>query len=262
MRDVAAPDLGDPPEPVRGLPGALVLFSDVACPWATVMVLRLRSARSTLGLDAGQLPLVHLAHSLELLYGRALPRRIIDAEIPVCAAAAPELDWSLWQGRLDEYPVSSLLAAEAVQAARRQSEAAAEELDLALRAALFAESRCITLRQEILRAAEGCPGLDGDRLQADLDRGAARAAVMRQTAAARAVAADCTGHLVLPDGTGDCNPGIATEWQGPPMPRGVPVVRHDDPSAIERLVARAATTVIDGRPTDLRSAQSPGPVCR
>ena len=236
----AGPDVDDPPEPTRGRRGALVLFGDVACPWATVMVLRVRAARAALGLDAGQLPLVHLAHPLELLYGHALSRRILDAEIPVCAAAAPTIDWSLWQGRLDEYPVSSLLAVEAVQAARHQSEVAAEELDLALRTALFAESRCITLRREILRTTSTCQHLDGDRLRADLDRGVARAAVMRQAAAAGWVAGQCTGHLVLPDATGHCNPGVVTEWRGSPMPRGTPTVRADDATVIERLVAKVA----------------------
>jgi predicted DsbA family dithiol-disulfide isomerase len=246
---VAAPDPGEPPEPVRGRRGALVLHSDVACPWATVMVVRLRAARAALGLDAEHLPLIHLAHPLELLYDAPLQRVIVDAEIPACAAAAPEIEWSLWQGRLDEYPVSSLLACEAVQAARRQSEAAAEELDLALRTALFAESRCITLRREILRAAESCPRLDGGWLQADLDRGVARAAVMRQAATARTVAGRCTGYLVLPDATGHCNPGVILEWQGPPMPRGTPLVRADDATVIEGLVAQAAATVwLEGAP--------------
>lgn len=124
-----------------------------------LVVLRLRAARVVLGLQT-TVPVVHLAHPLELLHGRPLSRRIIDAEVPACAAASPDFGWSLWQGRLDEYPVSSLLAIEAVQAARRQSETAAEELDLAQRTALFVRSRCITLRHEVLAAARGCPSLD------------------------------------------------------------------------------------------------------
>ncbi len=229
----------DPPEPLTGQPGTLVLFSDIACPWATVVVLRLRDARAALGLD-GTLPILHLAHPLELLHEQPLTRRVIDAEIPICAAATPGFGWSLWQGRLDEYPTSSLLAVEAVQAARRQSEAAAEELDLALRTALFVRSRCITLRHEILAAAQRCPALDVDRLQHDLDHGVARAAVTRQGAAARAGAASCTGEVVLPDGTAHCNPGVQSDWLGPRLPRGVPVVQRDDPAVYRRLVASAA----------------------
>jgi predicted DsbA family dithiol-disulfide isomerase len=214
-----------------------VIFSDIACPWATVVVLRLRAARATLG-AATTLPIIHLAHPLELLHRRPLARRVIDAEIPLCAAASPDFGWSLWQGRLDEYPLSSLLAVEAVQAARRQSEAAAEELDLALRTALFVDSRSITLRHEILQVAASCPLVDDGALAADLDRGVARAAVSRQSAGARAGYAPCSGTVVLPDRSQWCNPGVTTGWIGPAIPRGVPQVLGDEPDAALRLVAQ------------------------
>ena len=184
---------GQPPEPFGGAPGTLVVFSDIACPWSTVVVLRLREARAARGGTAAP-PILHLAHPLELLHRKPLARRVIDAEIPGCAPATPHFGWSLWQGRLDEYPVSSLPAVEAVQAARRQSEAAAEELDFALRRALFVESRCITLRHEVLRAAARCPLVDVERLAGDLDTGAARPAVSRQSQAAMAGVATCSGY--------------------------------------------------------------------
>jgi len=232
-----------PSEPIHGAPGALVLFSDVACPWATVMVLRLRAARRDLGLE-GTVPLIHLAHPLELVHERPLPRRIIDAEIPACAAVTPGFGWSLWQGRLDEFPVTSLLAVEAVQAARRQSETAAEELDLALRRALFVASRCIAVRHEVLAAAATCAAVDVDRLAGDLDDGVGRAAMSRQARFAREVAGPCTGYLVTPDGSGSCNPGVTSRWLGPDVPRGVPVVDHDDPTIFRELVAAAAPAVV------------------
>jgi hypothetical protein len=78
---------------------------------------------------------------------------VFDAEIPVCGTVAPDFGWSAWQGRLDEYPFSSLLAVEAVQAVRRQSERAAQELGLALRRAVFVESRCISAWHEVLGSA-------------------------------------------------------------------------------------------------------------
>lgn len=230
-----------PAEPFSGAPGALVVFSDVACPWATVVVLRLHEARAALGLE-GRMPIIHLAHPLELLNDHLLVRRVIDAEIPLCASVTPDFGWSLWHGRLDEYPVSSLPAAEAVQAARRQSEGAAEELDLALRRAFFARSRCIGARHEIQAVAATCPSVAADRLLADLDDGAPRAAVLRQAAAASAGAATCSGYVVLPDGSGACSPGVTTEWLGR-LPRGTPVLRSDDPFAIRALVAAAADTV-------------------
>lgn len=232
-------DAGGPPEPLNGSPGTLVVFSDVACPWATVVVLRLRAARQALGLD-GELPIVHLAHPLELEHDHPLARRIVDAEVPACAAATPDFGWSLWQGRLDEYPVSSLLAVEAVQATRRQSEMAAEEIDMELRTAFLVRSRCISMRHEVLAAARRCPTVDVDRLEHDLDRGLARAAVSRQARAAREGAAECSGYLVLPDGRGWCNPGVETSWIGPRMPGGAPRIERDDPSIYRDLILDAA----------------------
>lgn len=233
-------DAPAPPEPLTGSRSTLVVFSDVACPWGTVVVLRLLAAREELDL-VDEVALIHLAHPLELMNDRPLARRVIDAEMVTCAMTTPAFGWSPWRGRLDQYPVSSLLAVEAVQAARRQSERAAEQLDLALRTALFTQSRCITMRHEILAAAATCPQLDTERLTADLDAGVARPAVMRQSAAARTGAATCSGYVVLPDGSGACNPGIELGWLGPPDRKGTPIVVTDDPDAHRALVTAAAS---------------------
>ena len=144
-------NIDEPVEPITGLPGAIVLFSDIACPWATVAVLRLRAAREQL---AGRQSSDHPPGAP----ARADLQPAVDAsghrggDAGLCRRR-PGTRVVALAGTSDEYPVSSLLALEAVQAARRQSEAAAEELDLALRTALFAKSRCITLRHEILAAA-------------------------------------------------------------------------------------------------------------
>ena len=153
---------GGPARP-RGavLMSRLVVFSDVLCPWATVVVLRLHAARARAGAD-DELAIVHRALPLELLLERPVARRIVDAEIPLCASLTPEFGWSLWQGRSEEYPATSLLAAEAIQAASAQSLRAGEQLDLALRRAFFVGSRCISLRHEVLAAAETCPDVDVD----------------------------------------------------------------------------------------------------
>ena len=211
----------------------LTLRSDVACPWATVVLLRLRAARAELRLD--DLPIIHVAHSLELRYRTPLMRSIVDAEIVVCAAATPEFGWSPWFGPLDQYPVSSLVALEAVQAARQQSEVAAEQLDLALREAFFVHSRCITARHEILVAAGRCDLVDEHALTDALDSGTHRAAVIAQSAIGT-----FSGEVVLPDGSEHCNPGIKKDWLGPSMPKGVPRVIQDDPSVYRGIVARAA----------------------
>jgi predicted DsbA family dithiol-disulfide isomerase len=242
---------GCPPEPFTGMPGALVVFSDVACPWGTVVMLRLHEARAALGLQH-QVPIVHLAHPLELLNDHPLARRIIDAEIPLCASMTPQFGWSLWQGRLDEYPVTSLLAAQAVQAARRQSELAAAELDLALRRAFFVQSRCISVRNEIRAAAGSCERVDLPQLLDDLEDGEVYEAVLRQAAAAKAGAASCSGYVVLPDGSGVCNPGVRTQWRGR-LPGGTPVLLADEPDVYRQLVEAAVTDT--GRPAPVQACR-------
>lgn len=226
-----------PSEPLHGTPGALVFRSDVICPWATVALIRLRRARAELGLD--HIPIIPLAHALELRLKAPIPRRIVDAEIVLCAAAEPGFGWSPWFGPLDEFPVSTLLALEAVQAARIQSEAAAERLDLELRQAFFVRSRCITMLNEVLSAARSCE-LDISALEQALEAGRARSAVLRQSQEG-----NCSGVVVLPDGSEHCNPGVRTRWIGTKLPQVAPQVVSDDPATVRELVAHAAGSFIE-----------------
>jgi predicted DsbA family dithiol-disulfide isomerase len=217
---------------------SLVVWSDVVCPWATVIVLRLRAARARAGAE-DELVLRLRAMPLELQLERPLARRVVDAEIALCASLTPEFGWSLWQSRPDVYPVTSLPALEAVQAAASQSPQAAEELDLALRRAFFVDSRCISMRHEVLAAARSCPSVDADAIAAVLVAGSARAGVTGDFAAAVAAGVPCSGTVVLPSGAMLCNPGTDVEWLGGGMPRGTPVLRADDVSVYDRIVAAA-----------------------
>ena len=148
--------------------------------------------------------------------------------------------------------MTSLLAAQAVQAARRQSEPAAVELDLALRRAFFVQSRCISVRNEVRAAAASCALVDVAQLLDDLDDGEVYEAVLRQSAAARAGAATCSGYVVLPDGSGVCNPGVRTEWRGR-LPAGTPVLLSEDPGVYRQLVEVAAG--VTGQPTAERACE-------
>src|SRR5437868_3729976 len=130
-------------------PGTIVVWSDIACPWATLAVHRLHQARARLGLD-DRTVLDHRAFPLELVNSRCTPRRVLAAEVPVAGALAPEFGWKVWQGPESEWPVTTLLALEAVQAAKEQSLWASEALDVALRRAFFADSRCISMRHVVL----------------------------------------------------------------------------------------------------------------
>src|SRR6202008_622495 len=133
----------------------------------------------------------------------------------LCAAVEPGFGWSPWFGPLDEFPVSTLLALEAVQAARIQSEAAAERLDLELRQAFFVRSRCITMLNEMLSAARSCD-LDVSALEQALEVGHARSGVPRQSGEG-----NCSGVVVLPDGSEHCNPGVRIGWIGTQLPQVV-----------------------------------------
>ncbi len=219
-------------------PGTVVVWSDVACPWAHVAVARLHRVRDELGL-VDSVRLDHRAFPLELVNGRPTPRSTLDAEIPVAGALEPGAGWQVWQGGDSAYPVTTLLAMEAVQAAKEQSLAASEALDLALRAALFAQSRCISLRNVILDAAAESAAVDVDVLADALDHGRARHRVMDDFEQACGDTVQGSPHLFLPDGTDVHNPGIEIHWQGE-KGTGFPVVDSDQPDVYVELLRGAA----------------------
>ena len=214
-----------------------MVFTDVVCGWSTVALHRFYQARERLGLT----DVVRVDHQLFLLEDVnqfPIPKRYLDSEIPVVGSLAPDFGWKPWQGDASTWPITSLLPNEAVHAAKRQSTQAAERLDMALRHAFFTDSRPIALLHEIVDVAGGCDDVDEDALRRDLDEGTARAEMMRNY---RANVDDVQGspHFFLADGSDVHNPGIELHWEGEPG-AGFPVVDHDDPSAFDALVQRAA----------------------
>ena len=228
-------------------PGTVVLYSDIACPWAHLAVARLHRARAELGLE-DQVGIDHRAFPLEVFNERPTPYRVLSAEIPVVGALEPDAGWQMWQGKPGTWPVTSLLALEAVQAAKTAlgpDLSASERLDRALRRALFAESRCISMRHVILEvAAEALGQSQADTLREALDSGIARAAVFDQCETAR-TAQDVKGspHLFLPDGTDEHNPGIEMHWVGE-HGVGFPVVDRDDPNVYKTLLEAAGARTL------------------
>jgi len=219
-------------------PGTVVVWSDIACPWATLAVHRLHTTRARLGLD-DLVRLDHRAFPLELFNERPTPRKVVAAEVPVVGGHAPDFGWQLWQAPESEWPVTTLPALEAVQAAKEQSLEASEQLDDALRRAFFAESRCISMRHVVLAVAEGCPAVDVDLLAKALDDGRAGRTVIEHKEQAERDHIEGSPHLFLPDGSDAHNPGIEMHWEGAPG-RGFPVIDADDPSVYERLLRQAA----------------------
>lgn len=217
---------------------SVIVWSDIACPWAHIAVGRLHRYRSRLGLD-GQMSIDHRAFPLELVNGRATPKPILDAELPVAQTVEPDAGWQVWQRPAHEWPVTTLLALEAVQAVKlTQGIAASEALDLALRRALFAESRCISLMTEVLAVARECPGVDCEELEGSLYRGVARRNVIDQWHEAVSDGSPVKGspHLFFPDGGDAHNPGIRMHWNGE-HGKGFPIIDGDDPSVYENLLA-------------------------
>lgn len=222
---------------------AITVYSDIACPWAHVAVARLHRVRAELGLD-GQVELDHRAFPLEVFNERPTPRKVLDAEIPVAGALEPDAGWQVWQGPADAWPVTSLPALEAVQAAKAVcSLGASERLDRALRVAFFGQSRCISMRHVILDVARSSlGGEEAEALREALDSGAARSAVLDQCETARTSdVVKGSPHVFLPDGTNAHNPGIRMHWVGE-HGVGFPVVDEDSPDVYKSLLEAAAAS--------------------
>ncbi|MGY1753578.1 DsbA family protein [Blastococcus sp. SYSU D01042] len=228
-------------EPLTVAPGTVVVYTDVICAWSTVALHRFLAARSRLGLDDA----VRVDHRLFLLEDVnrfAIPQRMLDAEIPVVGQLEPGLGMSPWAGEPSSWPVTVLPADEAVHAAKQQSAAAAEQLDMALRLAFFRDSRCISMLHEVVDVARSCDLVDDDAIAAALDDGRARGPMMADYRANRE-RVQGSPHFFLADGSDVHNPGIAMH---PDEDGGYPVVDSDDPSVYDDLVRRAAAAGAQG----------------
>jgi predicted DsbA family dithiol-disulfide isomerase len=205
-----------------------------------VAVHRLHVNRERLGLDE-QVRFDHRAFPLEIMNRRPTPKRLYDAEIPVAGGLDPDAGWQMWQDDDSNYPVTTLPALEAVQAAKEQSLAASEQLDRALRVAFFGESRCISMRHVILEVAEKCDRVDADVLAEAIDTGRARASVLEQAREAERSEVQGSPHVFLSDGFSVHNPGLELRWAGR-KGAGFPIVTSDDPGVYETILQRAAAT--------------------
>ena len=143
----------------------LAMYADLACPYAYIAAYRLRKLRDEY---RGQLIVEHKSLALEYVNRQPTPKRVLDSECPILMLAEPELPWEPWHAALAEWPVTIWPAFEAVKCAERQGPELADELDWAIRTALFAESRCISMRHVLLELAEQI-GLAMDRFAQDFD---------------------------------------------------------------------------------------------
>jgi len=224
---------------MRVAPGTLVVWSDLGCPWSHAVVWRLHDARRRLGLE-DRVRFDHHAFPLELFNSEPTPRWHIDVEAPVVATIAPRAGWQAWSAPDSAWPVTLLPPMEAVQAAKVQSLEAAEALDRGLRRALYAESRCISLRHVILEVANETDVVDVAELAAALDDGRSRRALVDDWRVAQGDEVRGSAHVFAPDGTNAQNPGIEIGWEDDGSLFGRYRIERDDPGAIDDLVRRAA----------------------
>ncbi|MFF3288456.1 DsbA family protein [Streptomyces sp. NPDC003023] len=219
--------------------GVVTVYSDIWCSFAHIAVHRLHATRSRLGLD-DQVAFDLRAFPLEMLNDAPSPRPGTDSEVARMASLEPTAGWQLWQAKDWLYPSTTLPALEAVLAAKEQSLKASEQLDLGLRRAFWAESRCISHRKVIMDVARETGAVDTGALAEALDDGRARRTLSDHTATARTDSVDCSPHLFLPDGTEHPNPGIDVRWEGG-YGIGWPVIESDDPKVYEDILLTAAT---------------------
>ena len=234
-------DIADSSAPVQAVdvaPGTIVVFADLGCPWAHVTVRRLWSARERANLG-DRLRFDLRAFPLELVNERPTPFGPLQREIPPLQEIEPDAGWALWTAEPTTWPVTTLPAMEAVEAAKEQGLEASEHLDVELRRAFFGASRCISLRTVVLDVAAGCGRVNADALAEALDDGRARRSMLEGYWTA-ADAVDGSPHVFLADGTEAHNPGIEFHWEGEHQSKKL-VIDRDDRSVYDDLVQRAAS---------------------
>jgi predicted DsbA family dithiol-disulfide isomerase len=217
-------------------PQTVVVYGDIGCPWAHLAVYRLHSARTRAGLEEA-ISFDIRCFPLELFNSRPTPKLTLDAETAVAGGLDPEAGWKLWSERESTYPVTTLLAMEAVHAAKEQGLGLSDRLDRALRVAFFRDSRCISMHHVILEVSEEVPGLDIAALESALKDGRARSAVFADKEDAERNDVKGSPHLFTPDGSNFHNPGIKMHWEG--KRGGFPVIEEDDQSIYDRIVKLA-----------------------
>lgn len=217
-------------------PATIVVYGDIGCPWAHVAHHRLFAARCRLGLTE-QIRFDVRPFPLELINEMATPKLILDAEIPVAGGLEPAAGWQVWQAPAHDYPVTTLLAMEAVEVSKQQGLEASVRFDRALRRALFGESRNISMRHEVLAVAQSCD-LDTAAIRDGLVSGWARGYIEEQVPLCSGDTVKGSPTLFFPDGTWVHNPGIQLTWEGAEGV-GFPVVERDDPSVYGDLLRRA-----------------------
>jgi predicted DsbA family dithiol-disulfide isomerase len=214
---------------------AIVVYSDVGCPWANIAVERLLRTLLVKGLDR-EIAIDHRAFSLELMNDRPIPSNVLNAEIPTLRELEPSAPWPDGPGPW-RFTASTLVALEAVQVAKEQGIEASVRLDRAFRRAMFEDLAQLETPQHVIEVARDVDGIDVDALEEALRAGRGRKEVHRHAAESKTDLVTGSPTLVLPDGSAHHNPGISMHWEDEPGERLV--IDSDDPDVYAGLVERA-----------------------
>lgn len=209
---------------------AVVVHSDLRCPWAHVAVHRLLRAAEGLGVEQ-ELGLDHRWFPLD----DPLPTDAValDRMLAPVQAVEPGAGWRSWADE-DTVPAGSArLAAAWVQAAKAQSPAASMALDRAFRQALFADHRDLDDPSTVADVAAAVDEVDLEAAAAEVRSGRPDAELDRHAQVSTSDLVPTSPTFVLADGSRWTNPGIRFH-----MEDGAPVVEQDDRGVYEEIVER------------------------
>ncbi|GCE07923.1 DsbA family oxidoreductase [Dictyobacter aurantiacus] len=224
-------------------PIPIAMYADLACPYAYVSAYRLRKLRTE---DRAPVVIEHKSLALEYINKEPTPKPVLELEIelPVLVQEEPGIPYQPWQRPESEWPVTMWPAFEVVKCAERQSLELADALDWAIRTALFAESRCISMRHVLFDLSEHV-GIEMGRFAEDFDRGVMKYQVLAEAQEGWErlhVAGSPT--FVLPSGKQISNVGLPDIVLDPHQPGSVlvtpaPGPRADGLEIFRRIVAEA-----------------------
>lgn len=208
---------------------AVVVHSDLRCPWARVAVHRFLGVVDSEGMGSELV----VDHRWFPLGDDAMPDDpdAVDRKLEPLRSLEAGLDWHRWSDGDTAFPRDSRPAAAWVQGAKQVSPAASVALDRALRDALFAGGRDISDASMIEEVAGTVDGLDVDDVRAEVESGRPDAELDRQAELAGTDAVPVSPTIVLGDGTTWANPGIESRTED-----GIPVIESDDPSVYAEIV--------------------------
>jgi predicted DsbA family dithiol-disulfide isomerase len=185
------------------------IYSSIECPFAYLAIYRLRQVWPEF---TGRVQVVWRALSLEYINQQVMAKPSLFGELNFLASLEPSLAYQPWPHPEWAWPGSFWPAFEALACAQVQNVEAAWAMSWALRYGLFAQSRPISLRHELLAIAAEVAAiapLNLARFEADWDNGCYKRKVIAESKRGwHELKVNGSATFVLPDGRQVTNPGV------------------------------------------------------